>query len=150
MRRRAACESSRDRIAHHGSVGREIESKGWLRWLYAGLGFVSLGLGIAGVILPMMPGTIFLILALGLFARSSPKMERWMLEHPKIGPPLDDWQKGTMRPRTKAVAIVTIWLAIGGSAVIVDQLWWRWSAAALVLGLTAYLATRPAPVEREP
>lgn len=148
MRRRAACESAPARIAHHGFVGREIESKGWLRWLYAGLGFASLGLGIAGVILPMMPGTIFLILALGLFARSSPKMERWMLEHPKIGPPLKDWQKGTMRSRTKVVAIVTIWLAIGGSAVIVDQIWWRWSAAILVLGLTVYLATRPPPVER--
>lgn len=147
MRREPPYEPTPARMAHDASVSREIESRGWLRWLYAGLGFVSLGVGIVGLILPVMPGTVFLILALGLFARSSPRMERWMLEHPRIGPPLRDWQQGTMRPRTKVIAIATIWLAIGGSAVAVELVWWRWTAAILVLGLTWYLATRPVPVE---
>ena len=47
------------------------------------LGLVFVGLGIAGYILPVMPGTIFLILAAGCFARSSRRLEAWSENHPK-------------------------------------------------------------------
>ena len=59
-------------------------------WLMLGLFFV--GLGIIGALLPVMPTTIFLIFAVGCFARSSPRLERWLLEHPQFGHPLRAWR----------------------------------------------------------
>jgi uncharacterized membrane protein YbaN (DUF454 family) len=119
-----------------------------VRWAYKGLGFALLGVGIAGVILPVMPGTIFLILALACFARSSPRMEAWMLGHPRFGTALRDWVGGgRMSRRTKLIAIAAVWLAIGGSMVGVPNWWWRGVALSAILCLTAFLATRPAAEE---
>ena len=58
-------------------------------WLAAGV--VCFVLGWIGMILPMMPGFVFLLAAVFCFARSNPALERWMLEHPQFGPPLNDW-----------------------------------------------------------
>ncbi|KAG1263441.1 hypothetical protein G6F65_014523 [Rhizopus arrhizus] len=54
-----------------------------MRWLWFALGWVMVGLGVIGALLPVMPTTIFLILAVGCFARSSPKFEQRLLAHPR-------------------------------------------------------------------
>jgi len=53
-----------------------------MRWLWFALGWLMVGLGVIGALLPVMPTTIFLILAVGCFARSSPKFEQRLLAHP--------------------------------------------------------------------
>ncbi|AHV94411.1 DUF454 domain-containing protein [Bordetella holmesii] len=50
-------------------------------------------LGFIGAFLPVMPTTIFLIMAVGCFARSSPALEAWLLQHPKFGTPLRQWRE---------------------------------------------------------
>jgi uncharacterized membrane protein YbaN (DUF454 family) len=73
-------------------------------WLAAGFGFVSLA--ILGAILPLMPTTIFLILAAGCFARSSPKLEARILAHPRFGPLVKDWRaRGAIPLRGKLFAM---------------------------------------------
>ena len=76
-----------------------------MRWLWFALGWVMVGLGVIGALLPVMPTTIFLILAVGCFARSSPKFEQRLLAHPRYGPSLRLWrEQGAVSRKGKAFA----------------------------------------------
>lgn len=77
-----------------------------MRILYLVLGLILLGLGVIGAFLPVMPTTIFLILAAGAFARSSPRLEAWILAHPVLGEPVRRWrERGAIAPKAKAMAV---------------------------------------------
>ncbi|MFN3523163.1 MAG: YbaN family protein [Phenylobacterium sp.] len=75
------------------------------RWLFLVLGLVLTGLGIVGAFVPLMPTTIFLILAAACFTHSSPRLEAWLLDHARFGPTLRAWREnGAIPPRAKALA----------------------------------------------
>ncbi|HEC73902.1 MAG TPA: DUF454 domain-containing protein [Methylophaga aminisulfidivorans] len=57
------------------------------------MGWLCISLAIIGAILPLMPTTIFLIIALACFAESSPRFHQMLLENKWFGPPLQQWQK---------------------------------------------------------
>jgi uncharacterized protein len=111
------------------------------------LGVLLLGLGYIGYVVPGMPGTIFFIIALWSFKRSSPRMEAWLLARPVIGPALRDWDEDrSMTMRSKILAVGCIWVSIVLSSA---ALWSRPSAiwlipliVAVALSVTVYLLTR--------
>ena len=89
------------------------------RWLWFAGGWVAVGLGGLGVIVPGLPTTVFFIVAASCFARSSPRFERWVLDLPKIGPMVRDHRDGLGMPRrAKRFAIGTMWLFAGTSAAL--------------------------------
>ena len=106
----------------------------------AGIGFV--GLGVLGAILPGLPSTVFFLLALWAFKRSSPKLEQWLLDNRFIGPTLRDWDEHrSIRPVTRNVAIAVIWLTIGASIYFLQSWWMGALLATVAIGVTAYLMT---------
>lgn len=119
-----------------------------LVWLAAGL--VCVTLGVIGALVPLMPTTVFLILAAGCFARSSPRLEAKLLDHPRFGPTLRAWRSdGAIGQRAKAMACIG--MALG------YMLFWRGAhphaplaiaVGAVMAGCAAYVLSRPAPVPR--
>ena len=108
-------------------------------------GMAALGLGIAGIWLPGLPGVLFLLIALWLFSYSNERMHTWMLENRWFGADLRDYHDGLGIPRRiKFVAIASITAAVTLSVLLaVDNWWWRF--ALIVLGAYGiwFVATRP-------
>jgi len=76
---------------------------------YMALGWTCLGLGILGVFLPVMPTTVFVLVAAWAFARSSPALHQWLREHPRFGPSLVAWEEHRAMPRrAKRIALVML------------------------------------------
>lgn len=115
-----------------------------LGWLALGCLFV--GLGMVGAVLPLMPTTIFLILAAGCFARSSPRLEAWLLDHPKFGPTLRNWREhGAIAPRAKAMACGGMTLGYLLFLLTARPHWpLALLVAAVMAGCAAFVLTRPA------
>ena len=82
-----------------------------MRYLWAMLGLVCVGVGLIGVVLPILPTVPFMLLAAFFFARSSERLHNWLITHPTFGPPIVDWQSnGAISPRFKRIATVSILL----------------------------------------
>ncbi|PID44452.1 MAG: hypothetical protein CSB48_01860 [Proteobacteria bacterium] len=87
-------------------------------------GWVCVVLGIAGIFLPILPTTPFLLLAAWCFAKSSARFHKWLTGHPQLGPFINSWQSGQGIPRRiRNRAIVVMWCGMLLSMLIVGKLW---------------------------
>ncbi|MCP5152927.1 MAG: YbaN family protein [Ectothiorhodospiraceae bacterium] len=76
---------------------------------YLVLGWVCVALGVIGAFLPVMPTTVFLLVAAWAFARSSPRWHRWLREHPRFGAVIRGWEEHRAMPRrAKRIALTTL------------------------------------------
>lgn len=88
------------------------------------LGLLSLGLGILGIFVPVLPTTPLLLLASVLFLRSNRRLYDWLMNHPKLGPYITNFMKHKAIPlRIKVVAVTTLWLTLLYCAVFVADHW---------------------------
>lgn len=83
----------------------------WQRVLFGVLGLMFVALGLAGAVLPVLPTTPFLLLALWAFARSSRTLHDWLYGHPRFGPSLRAWRDHGVVPRRAKVLAVTFMAA---------------------------------------
>jgi uncharacterized protein len=118
---------------------------GAVRAVWFGAGCVCVALGVVGAILPLMPTTVFLIIAAGCFARSSPKLEGWILSHTRFGPAVRAWrERGAISSAAKNAAYLGI---AGGYGIFVvtarPSLWLALIVAALLACVGAFIASRP-------
>jgi uncharacterized membrane protein YbaN (DUF454 family) len=83
-----------------------------LRILMLAVGTLFVGLGILGLILPLLPGTPFLLIAAFCYARASERFYRWLLSNRLTGPSIRSWREHRALPRrVKPRAIGAVLLA---------------------------------------
>jgi uncharacterized membrane protein YbaN (DUF454 family) len=104
------------------------------RLALVGGGLICVGLGALGLVLPGLPATVFFIAAAACFSRSDPRLERWVLGLPKIGPAVRNYRAGLGMPkRAKRLAIASIVVFSSLSTLALDP----WAARLAVLGVAA-------------
>lgn len=116
--------------------------------LLRALGLVCVGLGVLGAFVPLLPTTIFLIIAVFCFAKSAPAWRQRILDHPRYGPPVLHFVRdGIVSRRAKAIALSAIAANFALTLALVEM-----TTPALVilatvlLAVSAYIATRPEAV----
>ncbi len=117
------------------------------RLALTGLGVLCVGLGILGLIVPGMPGTVFLLIALWAFSRSSERLHTWLYTHPRLGAPLRDWHRErAISTRAKVLAVGLLGISILTAFTVLED--WRVSTAVVVIliPIATWIATRPRPV----
>ena len=120
-----------------------------LRMFWAALGGFATALALAGLALPLLPTTPFVLLAGAAFSRASPRLDAWLVRHPQLGPLLENWRRhGGIDRRTKRRALVVIactpalsWLAGAPAWVLGVQL-------PVLAGVIVFILTRPEPPAR--
>lgn len=125
---------------HHHRAGRLKR----IAWRAAGL--LSLAVGLVGIVVPLLPTTVFLLIAAFCFSRGSERLLRWLLDHPTLGPPIRDWREhGAISRRAKvraaiAMGLVVVITAVAGAPAIVLVV-----QVVVLVFVAAFVLTRPSP-----
>ncbi len=97
-----------------------------MRLIWLLIGWVSLGVGAIGLILPVMPTVPFVLLAAFCFARGSKTVYNWLIHNKTFGPMIKDWQeRGAISRKTKwittisLIAAVFLAIAIGAPTLVI-------------------------------
>lgn len=119
-----------------------------MRQLYFAVGWLFFALGVIGAFLPVMPTTPFMLLALWAFAKSSPRFHDWLYRHPFFGPPLQQWQRHRVIPRTAKIMSISMMSASLGYLVFFSGQPYYVSAivGAVMLYAAWFILTKPSAI----
>lgn len=118
-----------------------------MRYVWVGFAYLFLGLALVGIVLPLLPTTPFLLLAAYCATRGSERLQRWMFQHPRFGPMLQQWDERQAIPLSGKILSAVGLIAAGVVA------WPRLATVpaqvalvAALLAISAYVWSRPLPV----
>jgi uncharacterized membrane protein YbaN (DUF454 family) len=95
-----------------------------VRWGLIAFGLVNVGLGVVGMVLPVMPTTVFLLIALWAFSKSSLRFHRWLYDHPRLGGTLRAWHAhGVIPLRAKLLAVACMMASLAYVTFFVAEDW---------------------------
>lgn len=116
-----------------------------MRLVLVTCGTISVALGVLGIFIPLMPTTVFLLLAAACYARSSDRFYHRLLNDRWLGSYIRNHREGRgMRRRDKAVTLTLLWLGIGATAIwSVEALWLRALLAVVAISVTVHVARLP-------
>ena len=118
-----------------------VRLPGVYRYLYFISGILLVAIGVIGIFLPILPTTIFLILASACFIKSSPKANEWLRNHKILGMYIKNYQdKSGLTVKSKIFNITFLWIMISASAIFFTELWYiKVLLLAIAIGVTIHL-----------
>lgn len=117
-----------------------------MRFVWQGIGWISLMMGALGVILPLLPTTPFLLLSAWCFARSSKRFHDWLVHHPRLGPPIEAWRRqGAISRKAKCLAMVSIAASLAIAIAAGVPAWVLAFQIACLTAVSVFILSRPEP-----
>jgi len=116
---------------------------------YFVLGWIFFALGTIGVVLPVLPTTPFMILALWAFAKSSERFHHWLYHHKIFGPPLQQWKRHRVIPQAAKILSVSMMILSFVYLSFIRELSIQWLIPIAILMLYAmwYILTKPSSIK---
>jgi len=114
--------------------------------IYVTLAAISFALGVIGLFLPVMPTTCFMLAAVWLASRGSPRFANWIRNHPRFGPPIQSWERERAIPKHAKIMAV-IMLSVSCLIIAFTVSHWPLKIGLIVglSGLAIWIVTRPLP-----
>ena len=112
------------------------------------LGFLFLLVGAGGVVLPLLPTTPFVLVAAACFAKSSPRLHRWLLHSELFGPILQSWESNRCVSFKIKLLALFMMAVVGGTSILfyVPDGWPKWAGLGLLgLGCLTVLSLKTCP-----
>ena len=118
-----------------------VQYSKFYRYLYLLSGFLLVGIGVIGIFLPILPTTIFLILASACFVKGSPRANEWLRNHKILGMYIKNYQdKSGLTIKAKVFNISLLWIMILSSAFFfTEELFIKLLLLAIAIGVTIHL-----------
>ena len=115
------------------------------RFLYVALGWCALGVGLVGVVVPLLPTTPFILLAALFFSKGSPELHEWLQNTRLAGRIIRDWEAhGVIRLRAKVVATFMMVGLISYPLIFKEMpIVLKLVAACTMVGVLSFIWTRP-------
>jgi uncharacterized membrane protein YbaN (DUF454 family) len=119
-----------------------------MRPLYFLLGWCFFGLGAVGTVVPGLPTTPFMLLALWAFAKSSQRLHDWLYTHRVFGPPLQQWHRHRVIPgKAKLLSVATMAASLVYLVFFTGiHVWIKVAIGLLMLYGAAFILTKPSRV----
>jgi uncharacterized protein len=103
-------------------------------------GTLCVALGVLGMFLPLLPTTVFFLMAAYCYSRSSERFHTWLLTNKWFGPYIANYKSGRgISVRQKISTLLMLWLSIGVSIWLVGGFWVTLILLAIAVGVTAHL-----------
>jgi uncharacterized membrane protein YbaN (DUF454 family) len=122
-----------------------------MRSLYFLLGWCFFGLGAVGTVVPGLPTTPFMLLALWAFSKSSQRFHDWLYAHPLFGPPLQQWRSHRVIPgKAKLLAVATMAASLVYLAFFTHiSVWIKVGTGLVMLYGAAFILTKPSRIPEQ-
>ena len=117
-----------------------------MRALLIACGTLCVALGVLGIFLPLLPTTVFLLMAAACYARSSERFYQRLITNRWLGTYIVNHREGRgMKRRDKMVTLALLWIGIGATIVWTADAWWlRLLLAGIAAGVTVHVVRLPA------
>ena len=110
-----------------------------MKAFYLTLGILFFVVGAIGALVPGLPTTVFMLLALWAFARSSQRFHDWLYYHRVFGPPLQRWHRHhVISPRAKLLAVVTMACSLCYLLLFTETALWLKAGTTLLIAYAAW------------
>ena len=123
-----------------GMTSIRLHDSRLMRSVFLAIGFAAVILAVAGVVLPVLPTTPFLLLAAACFARSSKRFHDKLLANRIAGPIIREWaEHRSIRRKIKRWVYLLMALSFGSSILMMPSVWHQVMLAVLGISLTLFI-----------